>query len=362
MGSLAGWIPPRPVSPRPASRRARRPAQLLGETASYKGFGSSNRRSPCPARHDHAQLLGKVLLHGYEGGRGVRPGQHPELDGRRPREPLAQVRQRASVAADHRRPDALRGNDRDASVSRARRQPDDDQPFVLVPGQRERDRPVVVRPLAARARATIDFGEGPPPFFAAPLPDPREPPPGIPPVTPGAVDGRQQLAPAAHLDRPSPRRPRRRRSRALGKPAGAPRPGPALAGAHLRRGLGAVALNCDIDTLTRYLQILAIADHGSGGYINGNVAANPELTPLWTFPAHGQAWGPYPVVGDYLLAVAAKLDGFRGIIRALWLLFGESLRTRHVRAHLPPHASTRRRGRRRLRPRPDHVGGVLGGP
>jgi hypothetical protein len=82
--------------------------------------------------------------------------------------------------------------------------------------------------------------------------------------------------------------------------------------------------NFDIDTLTHYLQILSIADHGSAGYANGPVAGNPELTPRWLFPYSGQAWGPYPVLGDYLLAPLERLGGYRGVIRGIWLLFAES--------------------------------------
>jgi hypothetical protein len=82
--------------------------------------------------------------------------------------------------------------------------------------------------------------------------------------------------------------------------------------------------NFDIDTLTHYLQILSIADHGSAGYFNGPVADNPELTPRWLFPVNGQAWGPYPVLGDYLLAPAARFGGYRGLIRVIWLMFAES--------------------------------------
>ncbi len=82
--------------------------------------------------------------------------------------------------------------------------------------------------------------------------------------------------------------------------------------------------NFDVDSLTHYLQILSIADHGSGGFHNGAVTGNPELTPRWLFPVHGEAWGPYPVLGDYVLAPAAWLDGYRGILRAIWLLFAAS--------------------------------------
>jgi len=82
--------------------------------------------------------------------------------------------------------------------------------------------------------------------------------------------------------------------------------------------------NFDIDTLTHYLQILSIADHGSAGFSNGPVAGNPELTPRWLFPLNGQAWGPYPVLGDYLLAPAARFGGYRGVIRVIWVLFAES--------------------------------------
>jgi hypothetical protein len=82
--------------------------------------------------------------------------------------------------------------------------------------------------------------------------------------------------------------------------------------------------NFDIDSTTRFVQIISIAQHGSAGYDNGPVEGNPELTPRWMFPAHGRAWGPYPVLGDGVLAIGARLDGFRGVIRTIWLLFAGS--------------------------------------
>lgn len=79
--------------------------------------------------------------------------------------------------------------------------------------------------------------------------------------------------------------------------------------------------NLDVDTMTHFMQVRAVAEGGSIGFTNGPVEGHPELTPRWLFPAHGRAWGTYPVVFSYLMAPAMKLGGFRGVIRAIWLLF-----------------------------------------
>jgi hypothetical protein len=82
----------------------------------------------------------------------------------------------------------------------------------------------------------------------------------------------------------------------------------------------------EVDTMTHFVQVHSVADHGTIGAYNGPVdRSHPELTPRWLVPARGQAWGTYPATMSYVLAVGMKLDGFRGSIREIWLLFAVAL-------------------------------------
>lgn len=82
--------------------------------------------------------------------------------------------------------------------------------------------------------------------------------------------------------------------------------------------------NFDVDSMTHFEQARSVADHGSIGFSNGPVEQFPELRPRWFVARDGLAWGILPATESYLLAPAAKLGGYRGVIRALWLLLGLS--------------------------------------
>ncbi len=80
--------------------------------------------------------------------------------------------------------------------------------------------------------------------------------------------------------------------------------------------------NFDVDTMTWFEQVRAIAAHGSIGFDNGPVDDFPELHTRWFLNVRGQAWGILPAPLCYVLAPAAWLGGFRGVVRMIWLLLG----------------------------------------
>lgn len=85
--------------------------------------------------------------------------------------------------------------------------------------------------------------------------------------------------------------------------------------------------NFDVDSMTHFEQIRSVSEHFSIGFDNGPVDAFAELRPRWFVAAHNKAWGILPATMAYLLAPAALLNGFTGVIRALWLLISLSALT-----------------------------------